>query len=96
MISRWLVKRINTRLEEQAPNADAGEAIEQFEAKTASGEGAGLLITKDGRVTSVPSRLESSSAAEDLLARLTTLHDRGALTDAEFEEQKQQILQGGS
>ena len=38
---------------------------------------------------------ESADDTVSLLERLASLHDRGALTDAEFAEQKRRILEGG-
>jgi hypothetical protein len=42
----------------------------------------------------LPGRSRSEDARLEQLERLSALHDRGALTDGEYEQQKAAILEG--
>jgi len=86
MISRWLLKKTADRLEEKAPDSALAEVIKTAQSDASTGESHSLLVTRDG-VTQVT----NPDNVTDQLARLAALHDRGALTDAEFEAQKRQI-----
>jgi len=91
MLERWLMKKVANRLEEKAPGSGLGEAVETMQSQVASGESGSILVTRDGHVTHLESQEAAEDHAADQLARLAALHDRGALTDAEFEAQKHQI-----
>jgi Short C-terminal domain len=55
-----------------------------------SGLGAPAAVMSGGQpVTGVPS---SAATTADALTKLADLHDRGALTDEEFQAQKQKLL----
>ncbi len=85
----WLLKKVEKHVEEKV--AGSAEAIEQIRSDAATGESHAFVLTPDGRMTQVESQQAVQDHLADQLARLGALHDRGALTDAEYEEQKRQI-----
>ena len=93
MLGRWLGKKIEERVEEKAPESGLGQVIDAVQSQVQSGESGAILLTKDGVQRVEPEQPSGDEAAAQLL-RLTKLHDRGALTDAEFEAQKRQITGG--
>ena len=92
MITRWLAKKAENRIEEKEPKSGLAQVIKTVEAQAASGESGAILVTRGGHVTRVDPEQPAQDDTADQLARLAALHDRGVLTDAEFEAQKQQVV----
>ena len=94
MFERWLAKKVEGQVEEKAPKSGLGQVLQAVQTQAATGESGAILVTRDDHGTHVtpvdPQQPEQDDVANQL-TRLASLHDRGALTDAEFEEQKQQI-----
>lgn len=85
----WLLKKVAKRVEEKVPGSE--QAIETIRSDAATGESHGFVLTPDGHLTEVETAQSVQDRLADQLARLSELHDRGALSDAEYEEQKRQI-----
>lgn len=88
-VSGFITLTVATR--RQFPDAAAADFSAMFARVKRTVNPARLSGMRD-RIGAIGSR-GSSSTAE--LERLAALHDRGALTDAEFEAQKQRLLGGG-
>jgi Short C-terminal domain len=84
----WLMRKVEKHVEEKLPGS--AEAIEQIRSDASTGESHAFVLTP-GHVTQVESQQAVQDHLAEQLARLGALHDRGALTDAEYEEQKRQI-----
>jgi len=85
----WLLKRVEKRLEEKVPGS--ADAIETIKSDGKTGDSHAFVLSGDGHLTQVESQQSVQDDLADQLARLGALHDRGALTDAEYEAQKRQI-----
>ncbi len=85
----WLLKKVSNRLEEKLPGS--ADAIETMKSDATTGESHSFVVTPDGHLTQVQSQSSVQDDLADQLSRLGALHDRGALTDAEYEAQKRQI-----
>ena len=84
----WLMKKVEKHVE--AKLSGSAEAIEQIRSDASTGESHAFVLTPGG-VTQVQSEQAVQDHLADQLARLGALHDRGALSDAEYEEQKRQL-----
>jgi len=85
----WLLKKVANRLEEKVPGS--ADALETIKSDATTGESHAFVVTPDGHLTQVESQQAVQDDLADQLARLGELHDRGALSDAEYEAQKRQI-----
>jgi hypothetical protein len=85
----WLLNKVSNRLEKKLPGS--ADAIEQMKSDATTGESHAFVVTQDGHLTQVESQQATQDDLADQLARLGALHDRGALSDAEYEAQKRQI-----
>ena len=85
----WLLRKVENRMEKKLPGS--AEAIETIQAEAKSGESSAFVLSTDGHITKVASEQSVQDDLADQLTRLGQLHDRGALTDAEYEAQKSQI-----
>jgi hypothetical protein len=85
----WLLNKVAKRVEEKVPGSE--EALETIRSDAATGESHGFVVSPDGHLTQVETQQSIQDDLTDQLTRLGELHDRGALTDAEYEEQKRQI-----
>ncbi|HEY6317749.1 MAG TPA: SHOCT domain-containing protein [Acidimicrobiia bacterium] len=85
----WLLKKVSNRMEEKLPGS--ADAIEQMKSDATTGESHAFVVSADGHLTQVESQQAVQDDLADQLSRLGELHDRGALTDAEYEAQKRQI-----
>ncbi len=85
----WLLKKVANRLEEKVPGA--ADALETIKSDATTGESHAFVVTPDGHLTPVESQQAVQDDLADQLARLGELHDRGALSDVEYEAQKRQI-----
>jgi hypothetical protein len=85
----WLLKKVSNRMEEKLPGS--ADAIEQMKSDATTGESHAFVVSADGHLTQVESQQAAQDDLADQLSRLGELHDRGALTDAEYEAQKRQI-----
>jgi hypothetical protein len=90
----WLLKKVEKRLEEKVPGST--EAIKTIRSDAASGESSGFVLSPDGHITKVETQQSAQDDLADQLTRLGELHDRGALTDAEYEAQKREITGTGT
>jgi hypothetical protein len=94
MFERWLAKKVEGQVEEKAPKSGLAQVIQAVQTQVATGESGAVLVTRDDhgtRVTPVDPQQPAQDDVADQLTRLASLHDRGALTDAEFETQRLQI-----
>jgi hypothetical protein len=85
----WLLNKVANRMEKKLPGS--ADAIEQIKSDATTGESHSFVVSKDGHLTQVESQQAVQDDLADQLARLGALHDRGALSDAEYEAQKRQI-----
>lgn len=85
----WLLKKVANRLEEKVPGS--ADAIETMRSDMTTGESHAFVVSTDGHLTQVESEQSVQDGLADQLARLGALHDRGALTDSEYDAQKRQI-----
>jgi len=85
----WLLKKVANRMEEKVPGS--ADAIETIKSDAKTGESHAFVLSQDGHLTQVESQQAVQDDLADQLARLGELHDRGALSDAEYEAQKRQI-----
>jgi hypothetical protein len=85
----WLLKKVEKRVEKKVPGA--ADAIETMKSDATTGESHAFEISRDGHLTQVPSEQSIQDDLAEQLARLGALHDRGALSDAEYEAQKRQL-----
>jgi hypothetical protein len=76
-------------MEKKLPGS--ADAIEQIKSDATTGESHSFVVSQDGHLTQVESQQAVQDDLADQLARLGALHDRGALSDAEYEAQKRQI-----
>ena len=85
----WLLNRVSNRLEKKLPGS--ADAIETMKSDATTGESHAFVVSQDGHLTQVQSQQSAQDDLADQLSKLGELHDRGALTDAEYEAQKRQI-----
>ena len=85
----WFLKKVENRVEEKVPGST--DAIETIRSDGTTGESHAFVLSADGHLTQVESEQSVQDHLADQLARLGALHDRGALTDAEYDAQKRQI-----
>jgi hypothetical protein len=93
------LERSAARREEMMAAARSGhiaEYVEEMKAKAMRGELAGTVIV-DGKVVAgdqvvQPAAPQPQADIADELTKLAGLHDRGVLTDEEFEKLKQKLL----
>ena len=85
----WLLNKVANQLEKKVPGS--ADALETIKSDATTGESHAFVLSQDGHLTQVESQQAAQDDLADQLSRLGALHDRGALTDAEYEAQKRQI-----
>jgi hypothetical protein len=76
-------------------SGNIAEYVEEMKAKAMRGELGGTVIVDGTPVPQASAAQPAKPDVVDLLTKLADLHDRGALTDAEFEAQKAKLLAQG-
>ena len=84
-------QRSRARVAEAMAAAESGHMAEYIEQRKAEAMRSGGLVISGGMVQSAPAPAAAASVA-DQLTKLADLHDRGVLTDAEFQAQKAKLL----
>jgi hypothetical protein len=81
--------------ERQKVMAERREKIREMMGAPAAGAGPAIVFGGQPMPATPPTPVSAAAATADALTKLADLRDRGVLTDAEFQAQKQRLLGGG-